>query len=62
MPSYFDELEKLGSIPFYHKRYKTKRGSSVEFVDVLRVFHKSRTKTLLEQGWITHPHGMGQYL
>lgn len=63
MPKYFDEIEKLGSIPFYKKKYKTKRGNSnpyyeisptsIEFTTVLRDFHKIRTKSLIEQGWIT---------
>lgn len=61
MPKYFDELEKLGSIPFYRKKYTTKRGSSdpyseisptsIEFATVLRDFHKLRSKSLIEQGW-----------
>ena len=62
MPIYFDEIEKLGSFPFYHKKYKTKRGSSepfyeiskqsVEFVDVMREFHTKRISELIEYGWL----------
>jgi hypothetical protein len=62
MPRYFREIEKLGSIPFYHKKYATKRGNSepicivdeesVEFVDILKKFHKTRVIELGELGWI----------
>ncbi len=61
MPSYFDEAQKLGSIPFYRKKLVKKRGNSevvwkvtdkpIEFVDVLREHHILRCKSLEELGW-----------
>jgi len=62
MPSYFDELQKLGSIPFYKKKLVKKRGNSeviwkvadkpIEFVEVLREHHILRSKSLKELGWL----------
>lgn len=62
MPSYFDEIEKLGNIPFYKKKIATKRGDSnpfwkvsnepIEFIEVLREFHSTRSKQLEEFGWL----------
>lgn len=61
MPLYFEEVEKLGSLLFRRKKYKTMRGSrepkyiidqTVEFVEVLRSFHAKRVKELQELGWI----------
>lgn len=61
MPSYFDEVQKLGSIPFYKKKLIKKRGSSeviwkvadssTEFVDVLKEHYLSRCKSLEKLGW-----------
>lgn len=62
MPLYFDEAQKLGSIPFYRKKLVKKRGSSevvwkvagkpMEFVDLLREHHTRRSKSLSELGWV----------
>ena len=62
MPSYFDEAQKLGSMPFYRKKLVKKRGHSevvwkvadkpIEFVDVLREHHILRSKSLKELGWL----------
>ena len=62
MPSYFDEIKKLGSISFYNKKQATKRGNSeptyiiseepIEFVDILEKFHTQRVSELIELGWI----------
>ncbi len=62
MPLYFTEIKKLGSIPFYRKVFKTKRGNSdgqwtikgnaIEFFDVLESYHKKRIQELVELGWI----------
>ncbi len=60
MPSYFDEIEKLGEMHFFKKKYKTMRGNStpklvivekVAFVDILREHHKKRVHDLKELGW-----------
>jgi len=63
MPLYFDEIAKLGHIPFYHKRQVKKRGSSdvvlkrdedpLEFVDVLKEFHFKRVMELKELQWLS---------
>ncbi|WP_434637338.1 type II toxin-antitoxin system HipA family toxin [Sulfurimonas sp. NW7] len=62
MPLYFNQIAKLGHIPFYHKKQVKKRGSSdiilkrdvnpVEFVNVLREFHSKRVRELKELQWI----------
>jgi len=62
MPSYFDELQKLGNIPFYKKKFVKKRGNSeviwkvadkpIEFVEVLREHHIARSESLKELGWL----------
>ena len=62
MQKYFKEIEKIGKLPIYHKKLSLKRGSrepfyktddkSVEFVDVLREFHKKRVLELYDLGWL----------
>jgi len=62
MPKYFEEVAKLGSIPFYEKKErrvhgetgktKTLIGDKREFVDVLRAFHNKRVEELYTLGWI----------
>lgn len=62
MPKYFDELEKLGSLPYFDKKEKKLRGEvgrtayfigeKREFVDVLRTFHTNRVEELREYGWM----------
>ena len=62
MPLYFEEIEKLGDIPFYHKKQVKKRGyrdvtlkrdsEATQFIVVLKEFHSKRVEKLEELGWI----------
>lgn len=62
MPKYFQELTKLGSIPFYEKKEKRSHGETGktkmiigderEFVDILQAFHHKRVEELYKLGWI----------
>ncbi len=62
LPSYIDEIEKLGSIPFYKMRLKVKVGANakwkasaepIEFSQRLRSFHIRRIEELISLGWVT---------
>jgi len=61
LPSYFDELEKLGEFPFYKSKIKQKAGEQADwvrtqdnktFIDALRKFHKERSEKLTEMNWV----------
>jgi serine/threonine-protein kinase HipA len=61
MPKYFEQLRKLGALPYFDKKEKKSRGemgktSSVlgekrEFIEVLHQFHKKRVEELRLYGW-----------
>lgn len=60
LPAYIDELEQLGSIPFYNAKIKQKVGEqadwvrdkqAVEFVEVLRAFHLKQVDRLRDLNW-----------
>ncbi len=61
LPSYLDELDKIGYFPFYKARKKSKAGEigtwvrkkqSVSFVDILREFHQKRIHELEKYSWL----------
>jgi len=61
LPEYIDELEQIGSIPFYKRKIARKAGSDsywkpvskpIEFHVVLRKFHVARIEELKKLGWL----------